>query len=345
MMKLKLFSKNSASSQPRARCWPRPKTLLTLGILFGLVAAMAGCSSKKIALPRPELTDLQKKYETKCRKDYKLNVITRLVKRTFWIYAPTDKPLFDFAAEPPGVPNPTKKLPKYDLLYINGTFKNNAFNFEYDIIPKIKSNTQSEGVRNEGTDHFNKLYNNLFTAITETLLDPKTPISFVVIVITDIKKGIEIRYTFYLEDYRMASVEGIPYDEFSKRILQESKGNTDYIGDEIGQHLEYTDINLPEFLTKQIINRIRFKFTQSDFPPQETYEEPIIGIVADTTRYYHFKDFKELRTSDLRTKKKMIFTPAQLDSFGDDKPKAEDKSKGKLIHIIFENGKTTFKEQ
>jgi hypothetical protein len=185
----------------------------------------------------------------------------------------------------------------------------------------------------------------LFTAITETLLDPKTPISFVVIVITDIKKGIEIRYTFYLEDYRMASVEGIPYDEFSKRILQESKGNTDYIGDEIGQHLEYTDINLPEFLTKQIINRIRFKFTQSDFPPQETYEEPIIGIVADTTRYYHFKDFKELRTSDLRTKKKMIFTPAQLDSFGDDKPKAEDKSKGKLIHIIFENGKTTFKEQ
>jgi hypothetical protein len=182
----------------------------------------------------------------------------------------------------------------------------------------------------------------LFTAITETLLDPKTPISFVVMAITDIKKGIEARYTFYLEDYRMASVEGIPYDEFSKRVLQESKGSTDYIGDEIGQHLEYNDISMPDFLTKQMINRIRFKFTQSDFPPQENYEEAIIGTIADTTRYYHFIDFKELRTDDLRTKKKMIFTPKQLDFFGEDKPKDTDpKSSGKLIHIIFENGKTT----
>jgi len=307
---------------------------------------MESCNSKRIALPRPALTELQKKYETKCRKDYTLtNVITRMVNKTFWIYAPTDKPLFDFAAEPPAPPNPAKKPAKYDLLYINGTFKNNAFNFEYDIVPKIKSNAQSEGVRNEGTDYFNKLYNNLFTAITETLLDPHTPISFIVMVITDIKKGLEIRYTFYLEDYRMASVEGIPYDEFSKRILQESKGSTDYIGDQIGQHLEYTDIKMPEFLTKQMVNRIRFKFTQSDFPPQENYEDAIIGIIADTTRYYHFKDFQEARTSDLRTKKKMIFTPGQLAFFGEDRPKTEGKSKGKLIHIIFENGKATFKEQ
>jgi hypothetical protein len=144
----------------------------------------------------------------------------------------------------------------------------------------------------------------------------------------------------------MASVEGIPYDEFSKRVLQESKGSTDYIGDEIGQHLEYNDIKMPDFLTKQMLNRIRYKFTQSDFPPQEKYEEAIIGIIADTTRYYHFKDFNEVHTDDVRTQKKMIFTPRQLDFFGEDKPKDTDQaSNGKLIHIIFENGKTTFKEQ
>ena len=94
-----------------------------------------------------------------------------------------------------------------------------------------------------------------------------------------------------------------------------------------------------------MVNRIRFKFTQSDFPPQENYEDAIIGIIADTTRYYHFKDFLEVRTNDLRTKKKMIFTPGQLIFFGEDRPKTEGKSKGKLIHIIFENGKATFKEQ
>jgi len=304
-----------------------------------------GCTSKKIAL-RPPVTDLQKKFEIKCRKDYNLNVTTRLVGRTFWIYAPTDKPLFDFAAESPSPPDPLKKPAKYDLLYIDGSYKDHTFNFEYDVIPKIKSDMQNEGIRNEGTDYFNKLYNNLFTAVTETLLDPNTPISFVVMAITDIKKGIEARYTFYLEDYRMASVEGIPYDEFSKRVLQESKGSTDYIGDEIGQHLEYNDVQMPDFLTKQMINRIRFKFTQSDFPPQENYEDAIIDVIADTNRYYHFKDFKEVLTLDIRTKKQMILTPKQLDLFGEDKPKSgNQKSGGKLIHIIFENGKTTFKEQ
>jgi hypothetical protein len=313
-------------------------------LLIIFIGINLSCAPKKALLPHP-LTDLQKTFETKCRKDYNLNIITRIVGKTFWIYAPTDKPLFDFAAETSAPPDPLKKPAKYALLYVNGSYKDSTFYFEYDIIPKIKSDLPSEGIRNEGTDYFNKLYNNLFTAVTETLLDPKTPISFVVIVITDIKKGIEARYTFYLEDYRMASVGVIPYDEFSKRVLQESKGSTDYIGDEIGQHLEYNDILMPDFLTKQMVNRISFKFIQSDFPPQENYEEAVIGIIADTTRYYHFKDFKEMRTDDIRNKKKMIFTPRQLDSFGEDKPKGEDqKSNGKLLHIIFENGKTTFKE-
>jgi len=314
-------------------------------LFIAVVGISLSCSPKKPLLPRPPLTDIQKAFETKCRKDYNLNIITRIVGKTFWIYAPTDKSLFDFAAETPTPPDPLKKPAKYNLLYINGAYKNNSFNFEYDVIPKIKSDLQGEGVRSEETDYFNKLYSNLSTVITETLLDPKIPISFVVISITDIKKGIDVRVTFYLEDYRRASVEGIPYDEFNKRILQDEKGSTSYIGDEAGEHLEYNDISMPVFLTKQMINRIRFKFTQSDFPPQQNYEEAIIGIIADTTRYYNFTDFKEVRTSDVRTKKKMIFTPKQLDYFGDDKPKADqDKSNGKLIHIIFEDGKTTVKE-
>ena len=235
---------------------------------------------------------------------------------------------------------------RQNLLYINGFFKDNAFNFEYDVIPKIKSDAQNNGLTELGTDYFTKLYNNLFTVITETLLDPKIPISFVVMSITDIKKGIESRFTFYLEDYRMFSVEGIPYDEYNKRVLQESKGSTDFIGDEIGQHLEYNDINMPDFLAKQMVNRIRFKFTQSDFPPQENYQEVIIGIIADTTRYYHFKDFKAVGAYDIRSKKKIVLTPKQLNFFGEDKPKdGSSKQNGKLVHIIFEDGKTTFKDQ
>jgi len=330
----------------RSKLFPGNRALTHLFLLLCMFAAASGCTPKKNTVTGPAPTDLQKKFELRCLKDYKLNVITRISGKTFWIYAPTDKPLFDFGTETSGRADPLKKAAKYDLLSVNGSYENNAFYFKYDIIPKIGSDTASEGIRNEGTDYFNKLYNNLFTAVTETLIDPKNPISFVVMAMTDIKKGIEVRYTFYLEDFRKVSVEAIPSDEFQKRVLQEEKGNADYIGDEIGQHLEYNDINMPDFLSKQMVNRIRFKFTQSDFPPQENYEEAIIGIVADTCRYYHFTDFKEVRTDDLRNNKKMIFTPKQLDFFGEDKPKnAGQKPTDKTIPLIFEDSKAIPKGQ
>jgi len=322
-------------------------SLLLRSILIVFIGMNLSCAPKKADRSVQTLTDLQQKFETKCRKDYKLNVITRMVGKTFWIYAPTDKPLFDFGSESGAPPDPLKKPAKYALLFMNGSFsQDKTFDFEYDIVPKIKADLANNGITEVGTDYFNKLYNNLFTVVTETLLDPNS-ISFVVMAITDIKKGIETRYTFYLEDYRMASVEGIPYDEFEKRVLQESKGSKDFIGDDIGQHLEYNDIAMSDFLTKQIVQRVRFKFTQSDFPPQKKYEEAILDIIADTPRYYHFKDFTGARLSDIRSKKKMVFTPKQLDLFGADKPKdnADQEPKGKLIHIIFEDGKTTFKDQ
>lgn len=309
-----------------------------------MALGLAGCA-KKAAPARKTPTQLQKTFEMKCRKDYGLNVITRIAGKTFWIYVPTDKPLFDFAAETPTPPDPLQKPAKYDLLYIKGSFKDDAFHFQYDVIPKIKGDLSNDGIRNEGTDYFNKIYNDIFTAITETMLDPQIPISFVVVAITDIKKGLEARYTFYLEDYRRASVEGIPYDEFTKRVLQESKGSTKFIGDEIGQHLPYNDIRMPDFLAKQIVNRIRFKFTQSDFPPQQNYEESILNIIADTLGYYNFSAFKTVHTDNIRTKKKMIFTPQELDAFGEDKSKKAQKKNGKLIHIIFENGQATIKDQ
>src|SRR5208283_4229736 len=107
------------------------KAVLGLCLLLCMLAGVGGCTPKKAVIARPAPTDLQKKFELKCRKDYNLNVSTRLVGKTFWIYAPTDKPLFDFAAESPTPPTPAKKEAKYDLLYIDGTFKNRAFNFEY----------------------------------------------------------------------------------------------------------------------------------------------------------------------------------------------------------------------
>lgn len=311
-------------------------------VLLCMVTGMSGCVAKKTAvIPQP--TALQKAFEVKCRNDYNLKVITRVVGRTFWIYVPTEQPLFDFSAEAPSAPDAQKKPAKYNLLYINGSYKDNSFYFDYDVVPNIKAEKGGDGIRNQGTDYFDSVSLHLNAVITETLLDPQVPISFIVVAITDIKQGIEAKYTYYRDDLRKA--QDPSFEDFPKRVLQDSKGSPDFIHDETGRHLEYNDIRMADFLAKQMVSRIRSKFQQGDFPAQEDYQEAIVGVIADTTRSYDFKDFKDVHTNDIRTHQKMIFTPAQLDHFGENKPKQPDKPTGKLIHIIFEDGKTTFNEE
>ena len=197
MMKLKLFSKNSVLNLPHARCWKLSKAFLGLLLLCSL-SVLGGCTSKKVVAPFMSDTHGPAK-EIRAQNAIRIiipNITTRMVGKTFWIYAPTDKPsLMKWKAS--SSPDPLKNRAKYDLLY-KRFFSDGFINFEYDIISKIKSDLQNNGLTEKETDSFNQLYNNLNTAITETLLDPTNPISFVVMSITDIKKGIEAKRLHFI---------------------------------------------------------------------------------------------------------------------------------------------------
>lgn len=276
-----------------------------------------------------------------------MHVRTRQVKGTFWVYLPIKDPIFDYEAQKPKPPEEDKTPSKFLLNYSDGKFNNGLFLFEYDVVDKKKSKEEDYGFNSSYTDSYVKYQNNLFTAIYEVFLNTKAkkneePIKFFVVVITDIKKGIETRLTFYLEDFVRAWSGALPNDEYSKRVLSDRKGSTAMIGDETGSHIKYTNITMSDFLTQQIINRIRFKFQYSDFPPGENYDNTTIGIVADTLRYYHFKDFTHVRLNNIRLGKKYMFDKSQLVNFGEDKPQ---ENKGKLIHIRFKDGKPEFEEE
>ena len=133
-----------------------------------------------------------------------------------------------------------------NYFFANGSYKNTSFYFEYDVVPKIKSDLDNEGISNEGTDYFNKLYNNLLTAVTETLLDTKN-INFVVIALCDIKKGIE---AVILSIWK--TIAWHPWRVFlmmnsSNASCRNLKAAQTIFGDEIGQHLEYNDIQMGDF--------------------------------------------------------------------------------------------------
>lgn len=306
-----------------------------------------GCgTSAQKPIPKAPLTEVQKKFEQRARENYDLNVITKMVGETFWIYYPTQNPIFDYEAQKATSANADsgKKPSPFMVQFAEGMFKENHFALEYDIIRRTKVKTEDYGYNSSYTDSYIKAQNNLFTCISDIFFNNEiidTPPQFFVMVVTDIKKGIESRATFYLSDFKRYMSGDLPYEEYMKRFIADTKGGQNFIGDETGSHITYEDIAMTDFLSKQMVNRIRFKFERSDFSPPEDYDDTIIGIVADTMRYYNFENFAQVQFSNLRQDRKFIYDRSQLATYGDDagKPPAP----GRLIHIKFDNGKVIMK--
>ncbi len=322
---------------------------MRLGLLIPLLCLCWACSARKEPPPMTA-TEAQKKFENKCREDFELHVITRQSDGTFWIYLPLQEPIFDYEAQKETPPTDQHKEPKFALQYVDTSFKDGRFNVEYDVVTRKRSPQEDYGFNSSYTDGYVKKQNNIFTAIADVFFNTapakgEVLPQFFVIVITDIKKGIETRSTFYLEDFKRYMTGDLPYDEYMKRFLSDSKGGQNMIGDETGSHLDFKPMAMPDFLSKQITNRIRFKFQHSDFAPPDDYDNTIAGLVADTARYYHFTDFTGVQMHNLRQDKKLLFDRAQLASFGDDQLSARKPPKGKLIHVRFDNGEAKFDEE
>ncbi len=319
--------------------------------LFSLLASaifiLSSCSPAEKIEPKFTITQAQKRFEDKCIKDFNLHVRTHQIGHTLWVYLPIKNPIFDYEVQKEKKTNEATDKPSFIVSFSDGKYQNNIFSFEYDIVDKKKSKDDGPGFNSSYTDIYTRTQTNLLTAIYEIFLNAKTqkdeqPIQFFVITITDIKKGIETHLTFYMQDFMRAWSGDIPNDEYMKRVLSDQKGSPSMIGDETGSHLKYEDITMGDFLTKQILNRIRLKFQYSDFPPKDNnFDNTVIGIVADTVKYYKFEDFTNVRLNNLRSVKKYLFDKSQLVNFGEEKPK---ENAGRLIHIRFKDGKPEFNE-
>lgn len=337
----KPFSRNLTSGLRPVRSYKFLPFFIVAVFVFG------GCSHKtEVPL---SVSEAQKKFEAKCLKDFNLHVRTREVGRTFWVYLPTKDPIFDYEVQTKNTAGAEpKNASPLALNYSDGKFANGVFSFEYDVIKNLKTKPGEDyGFNSSYTDSYIKNQNNIYTAISDVFFNSKPKAGekqpqFFSIIITDIKKGIETRSIFYLQDFMRYWAQDIPYEELMKRFLADQKGSAAMIGDETGTHVQYRDIPMSEFLTKQILNRIRFKFQRSDFPPSPDYDKTIMGIVADTLRYYNFEDFTNVRLNNMRTGKKYIFDKQQLSDFGEDKPP---EPKSRLIHIRFKDGQVQFNDE
>ncbi len=287
---------------------------------FLFLAAWIGCT--KTPPPLNTASQAQVKFTKICQDEFQLTVLTNLIGNTLWIYVPFEKPIYDIARDETNEKQKEKisQAPpkRSSLLYIDGKTEDKSFHFEYDITPATKA-AKPPGYSVVYTEDFAKTQNNILTALTRSFFELKEdvkPPDFIVLVICDIKKGLEVKNTFNMEDLRQYTLGFLPQEEYLQRYLQDASGNKSFIGDTDGGYLDFKAVEWPDFLLKQIVNRVQFKYQSSDFPPGEDAESEILRIVQQVFKIYKFTDYRSVKLSDLLNKKEYSFDPAQLKTFG-----------------------------
>jgi len=315
---------------------------LSLGLLV-----LTGCFK---ALPPPNHTrsTADTKFIKICTEEFKLPVVIQPLKTTVWVYLPLTERLFDYQASPkkksPALEQPVQEKRAINLL--EAEFKDPIFSISYDI-SKTKKYSKDLGYGSAYSDKYQKTQRDILTAAYRAYADIETvpgdiefpndyerdlrhrdlvrayvktdkPPDFLVLVIADITRGIETKMIINFGDLLRGTTDGSFYEEYSRRIVNvEPLGDTAIIDDRAGTHLNLTDVDWPEFLAKQMMGRIRFKYEQSDFPPQDVDANEILKLIHATVSAYSFDKFTGVELHDLGQKKDMSLRKEQLATFGE----------------------------
>jgi len=307
-----------------------------------------------------------------CKDDYKLNIITQSFKNTLWVYLPTEESFIELKASKEGPKLVTEGKEKFTVNFLDGQFENNAFSLQYDITLS-KSYNKSFGYTSSTTQKYQSDQRNILTAIFRTYgsigekKEPDTykkevfkkmtehnpstktkeqgaaasPFSkkthkapdFVVIVLSDIKLGLETKMFIHFEDLKRAMHDFSFQEEYAKRaVIDQPIGQANIIGDKDGHHLNMRDLTWGEFLVKQMVYRINFKYSRSAFPPLENTNQQILMLAVETLSAYAFKNFTHLHMINMHNEEEQTISKENLFKIVPEKKKP---SQGKLHTIHF----------
>ncbi|MDP2653721.1 MAG: hypothetical protein Q8Q08_06790 [Candidatus Omnitrophota bacterium] len=323
---------------------PNRNPLQAAGLLF-LVLAWGGCD---IPSPPPvvTITEAQSKFSKICRDEFKYSPLTRTVGNTVWIYFPMDEELLTLKPSPDGPKSSDQAKEKPSLRFLDVKFDMRTIHVRFDIA-NAKQYAQDPGYQFAYPEHWQQKQQNLLSAVVRAYGDvgeipgdlefkdkrkdgthndlvnayvkPDKAPDFFVIVFADMKNGMEMKNITNFTDLKNAFSPTVPLaqEEFTMRFLSEVYGNAAVVDDRLGRHLDWTAVDWRDFLSRQIKQRINFKFTQSDFPPSADadFEELILKAVSASVAPYQFEDFDSVKLTDMNTGRDVIITKAQLATF------------------------------
>jgi hypothetical protein len=289
MMKLKRSLKNSVK--------------LALRVL-PLILFLSACNS---SVPPSFLKeDITRAVSDICKKEYKLDTVTKLTGGTLWVYLPLENIL----AKPD---KPEKYIERFLVEDQKNSLIENILKVNYSIRPT----TEKEKYQEMGLDKsVNEKVFDVLQVIRRVLFsmgNSKQDVpGFFCIVTADIRNGFEIKQVFYFLDLKKLSYSFISQTEYQHRIVQDTAISAAIIGDRAGSHLNYQDITLKDFLADQIQGRIKLKFQKPEVAANVDIDKEVLKIATYTLDAYQFKDFSLLEMNNLATGKTITLNQTAL---------------------------------
>ncbi len=276
-------------------------------IYFCVLSILGGCAAPPA--PSRKLSDAEKKLIEICKNEYKFDVVLKSLDNTVWIYLPKTESFLDLKANEKGAQSSSEPKESVSIKFLDGNFTDRTFKLEYDIGP-VKTYAKDYGFSTQFNEQYQKDQRNILTAVYRAfsdlrVSDPNAPTdvkapNFFIIVIADITKGIEARIIFYFKDLLRGMSDPLFQEEYTKRFISDyPSGNQAIIGDKEGTHLNVEELTWPNFLIKQILYRIQYKYQRSAFPPSAETEMEVLKVIKETLEAYQFEDFNTVELRDL----------------------------------------------
>jgi len=283
MMKLKLSS----------------KSLAKVGLkILPFILFLSACNSS--VAPSFLKEDITQAVKDICKKEYQLNLTTKLIGQTLWVYMPLE----DIVTKPP---KPEKYIERFLIEDNKNSLSEGILKVSYAIKPVDEKEVNQEMSLDKKVNE--KIFN-VLQVIRRVLFstdNSKTnnPLFFC-IVTADIKNGFEIKQIFHLSDLKKLSYGLISQTEYQHRIVQDTLVSALIIGDTEGTHLNYQNITLEDFIVGQIQNRIRIKFQKPEVEKNADIDKEVLKIISYTVDTYNFRNFSLLEMTNLLNTRKTI---------------------------------------
>ncbi|MDD5079615.1 MAG: hypothetical protein PHH68_04730 [Candidatus Omnitrophica bacterium] len=287
----------------RSKVFLRNSAKLGLNICVFIFACL-GCSASLV--PTYSKSEVEKAITGILSVEYKDDAVAKLAGSTLWVYLPMED-IFEKAEKP------EKNLEKFIIEKNTARFLGDQVHCAYRIKAIPERQTSQEYVfSKKAREKMSNAIQVLRRVILSIDRGERNEIKFFILAASDINNGMELTETIYAPDLLKVSYGAISPGEYQHRISINYGVNPGAVGDKDGRHLEYKDLTLREFISRQIIQRIALKFQKPEVEQSADVDKEVARIIGDTLRIYRVRNVSRAWLDNLFTKSRVELTHSQI---------------------------------